>query len=66
MQLLLAATSMPFVYDPVTINGVTYRDGGIYDNLPLRPLIEDDIKQKIKDAQNDPKVKKASEKFAGK
>ena len=47
MQLLLAATSMPFVYDPVTINGVTYRDGGIYDNLPLRPLIEDDIKHLI-------------------
>lgn len=47
MQLMLAATSMPFVYDPVTINGITYRDGGIYDNLPLRPLIEDDIKHLI-------------------
>ena len=47
MQLLLAATAMPFVYDPVTINGIEYRDGGIYDNLPLRPLIEDDIKHLI-------------------
>ena len=47
LQLLLAATAMPFVYDPVTINGVQYRDGGIYDNLPLRPLIEDDIKHLI-------------------
>ncbi len=32
----------------------------------LKKKIEDDIKQKIKEAQNDPKVKKASEKFAGK
>ncbi|MBO4626777.1 MAG: patatin-like phospholipase family protein [Lachnospiraceae bacterium] len=47
IQLLLAATSMPIVYDPVTINGVQYRDGGIYDNLPLRPLIEDDVKNLI-------------------
>ncbi|MBR5712090.1 MAG: patatin-like phospholipase family protein [Lachnospiraceae bacterium] len=47
MQLLLAATAMPFVYDPVTINGVEYRDGGIYDNLPLRPLIEDGVQHLI-------------------
>jgi len=47
IQLLLAATSLPFVYDPVTINGVTYRDGGLYDNLPLRPLIEDGCKHLI-------------------
>lgn len=32
----------------------------------LKKQIEDGIKQKIKEAQNDPKVKKASEKFAGK
>ena len=32
----------------------------------LKKQIEDGIKQKIKDAQNDPNVKKASEKFAGK
>ena len=30
----------------------------------LKKKIEDDIKQKIKDAQNDPKVKAASKKFA--
>lgn len=32
----------------------------------LKKHIEDGIKQKIKDAQKDPNVKKASEKFAGK
>jgi hypothetical protein len=32
----------------------------------LKKQIEDGIKQKIKDAQNDPKVKAASKKFASK
>ncbi len=32
----------------------------------LKKQIEDGIKQKIKDAQNDPKVKEASKKFADK
>ncbi|WP_407458179.1 hypothetical protein [Fibrobacter sp.] len=32
----------------------------------LKKQIEDGIKQKIKDAQNDPKVKAASKKFADK
>lgn len=32
----------------------------------LKKRLEDDLKQKIKDAQNDPKVKAASKKFAGK
>ncbi len=47
IQLMLAATAMPFVYDAVEINGIKYRDGGLYDNLPLRPLIEDDMKHII-------------------
>ncbi|MCF0224723.1 MAG: hypothetical protein HUK20_10675 [Fibrobacter sp.] len=32
----------------------------------LKKKLEDDLKQKIKDAQNDPKVKEASKKFASK
>lgn len=32
----------------------------------LKKQLEDNLKQKIKDAQKDPNVKKASEKFAGK
>ncbi len=32
----------------------------------LKKQLEDSLKQKIKDAQKDPNVKKASEKFAGK
>ncbi|MCF0221437.1 MAG: hypothetical protein HUK19_04005 [Fibrobacter sp.] len=39
-----------------------------YPNLAakLKKKLEDDLKQKIKDAQNDPNVKKASEKFGSK
>ncbi len=47
LKLLLAATAMPFVYDSVNINGTDYVDGGVWDNLPLRPLIEDEMKHLI-------------------
>ena len=36
------------------------------ERFPALAAIEDGIKQKIKDAQNDPKVKAASKKFADK
>ena len=35
---ILASCSIPVVFDPVTINGISYMDGGITDNLPLQPL----------------------------
>ncbi len=35
---LLASCSIPVVFDPVVINGVSYIDGGIIDNLPVKPL----------------------------
>lgn len=37
---LLASAALPAVFDPVEINGLTYYDGGIIDNTPIRPLIE--------------------------
>ncbi|WP_456402615.1 patatin-like phospholipase family protein [Persephonella sp.] len=33
-----ASSSLPFVFKPVEINGFTYIDGGIMDNLPVEPL----------------------------
>ena len=35
---LLATSAMPYVYDPVQIQGHWYRDGGIAENTPLSPM----------------------------
>lgn len=40
-EVLLASSAMPFIYEPVNINGVLYRDGGIVDNIPVYPLVRD-------------------------
>lgn len=37
---VLASAALPFAYPSKKINGADYRDGGIQDNLPIRPLIE--------------------------
>lgn len=39
-KILLASTAIPIVYDPVEIDGTLYRDGGLFDNVPIRPLLE--------------------------
>ncbi|WP_203553635.1 patatin-like phospholipase family protein [Bacillus sp. B15-48] len=42
-SVLLASSAIPFIFDPVKIDGQTYWDGGlpvIGDNLPIRPLYE--------------------------
>ncbi len=46
-QILLASSCMPFVYEPVIMNGLTYRDGGLTDNLPIKPLYDMGIRQFI-------------------
>lgn len=45
--ILLASTAIPIVYDPVTIDGRTYRDGGLFDNVPIRPLLETGVRNLI-------------------
>lgn len=35
---VLASASIPVVYRPVVIKGTMYVDGGVMDNLPLKPL----------------------------
>lgn len=37
---LLASAALPPVFNPVTINGRLYADGGIMDNFPLEPLTD--------------------------
>lgn len=38
---VLASSSIPFVFKPVEIDGNKYADGGIMDNLPVKPLMEE-------------------------
>lgn len=46
-KLLLASTALPVVYEAVEIDGNYYRDGGICDNEPIKPLYDAGIRQFI-------------------
>ncbi|HKL47773.1 MAG TPA: patatin-like phospholipase family protein [Candidatus Izemoplasmatales bacterium] len=37
---IIASCSIPFVFRPVTINGRQTFDGGLYDNIPIKPLVD--------------------------
>ena len=37
---LLASTALPYIYSPVRIGSDRYIDGGINDNIPIRPLYD--------------------------
>ena len=37
---VLASCSIPVVFSPTNIDGKQYFDGGVYDNVPVAPLIE--------------------------
>jgi len=39
-QTVLASCAIPIAFKPVIINNETYYDGGIFDNIPCEPLIE--------------------------
>jgi NTE family protein len=44
VSVLLATSAIPFLFDPVLINGKQYWDGGlpvVGDNVPVRPLYEE-------------------------
>lgn len=41
---VVASSSIPVVFHPVVINGYTYVDGGLLNNLPIEPLQEQDLK----------------------
>ncbi|MGN0161667.1 MAG: patatin-like phospholipase family protein [Lachnospiraceae bacterium] len=46
-NILLASSCMPLIYEPVKMNGLTYRDGGLLDNLPMKPLYDLGIRKFI-------------------
>jgi len=40
IQSLLASCAIPVIFNPITINGETFIDGGILNNLPVEPLFD--------------------------
>ena len=40
VEIVVASSSVPFIFKPVEINGHKYADGGIMDNLPIKPLLK--------------------------
>ena len=38
-EIVQASASIPVLFSPVTIDGKMYSDGGVLDNLPLRPIL---------------------------
>jgi NTE family protein len=47
IEILLASSALPIVYEPVHIDGITYKDGGITDNLPIKPLYDRGVRKFI-------------------
>lgn len=45
-ELVHASSAIPALFNPVQIAGQLYSDGGVFDNLPLKPL-DDKCKQRI-------------------
>lgn len=45
--ILLASTCLPFLYEPIALNGHLYRDGGLADNMPIKPLYDMGIRKMI-------------------
>lgn len=46
-KILLASTALPLIYEAVNIDGEFYRDGGICDNEPVKPLYDAGVRQFI-------------------
>ncbi|MCR5214326.1 MAG: patatin-like phospholipase family protein [Eubacterium sp.] len=44
---ILATTALPVVYSPVRLNGNLYVDGGVKDNVPIKPLYDMGIRKFI-------------------
>lgn len=46
-KILMASTALPLIYEAVEIDGNYYRDGGICDNEPVKPLYDMGIRRFI-------------------
>lgn len=55
-KILMASTAMPVVYESVVIDGKKYRDGGIRDNEPIKPLYDLGIRKFIIIGLNSKKI----------
>lgn len=42
-KILCASSAIPVIYGAEEIDGIKYVDGGVSDNIPLRPLLEENI-----------------------
>lgn len=40
LAILLASSALPFIFPPVEVGGEKYWDGGLKDNVPIRPLYD--------------------------
>lgn len=63
-DILLASSAIPYIYEPVVIDGVKYRDGGLADNLPIKPLYDIGIRNMIVIALS-PDTKLNDDRFPG-
>lgn len=39
-EIILATTALPVIYSPVNMKGALYVDGGVRDNVPIKPLYD--------------------------
>lgn len=46
-DILLASSAIPLIFPDITIEGEEYIDGGIEDNVPIRPLYQSGIRKLI-------------------
>lgn len=62
-QLLLATSALPGVYDAVVIDGTRFWDGGVADNVPIKPLRDLGLKNFIvlRHTAGDVKLQKLSD-----
>ena len=44
---ILATTALPVIYNPVNVDGSLYVDGGVKDNIPIKPLYDLGIRRFI-------------------
>lgn len=42
-QAVMASSALPLVFQPVEIDGQLYVDGGLLENMPIRPLVYADV-----------------------
>lgn len=66
-DILLASSALPVIYDAVEIDGISYRDGGIADNVPCKPLLDNGIGNlivvRLKESIVQPSAFKQGEKY---